>query len=253
MVEHYVTETDMQYDNPYPQETVIDERRCAVAQLVHQGAYEWLTELVQPAQDMATDVLLPLVMVLVAGWCGPAIFVLPTGVVLAAIWRTIEVWEQGELENVANTLFSLKDEITCAVYEGLLSDAQTAASNASDIIYEQDLALGDKICLSLLCGSWMVGAAAAAWDEQTAWALSNVTPGYCEICEQVAWPYYRSYYFPPCPGVWTGGFPCSSRTLPGINENEDGYSPEFELLSIVEDVLITVECDWYSSEAIAWT
>ncbi|GAH08812.1 unnamed protein product, partial [marine sediment metagenome] len=141
----------------------------------------------------------------------------------------------------------------CAIYEGLLVDAQTAAGNARDIIYEQDLALGDKICLSLLCGSWMVAAAAAAWDEQTAWALANVTPGACEMCEQVAWPYYRSYYFPPCPGVWTGGFPCSSRTLPGINESENGYSPEFELLSIVEDIIITVECDWYSSEAIAWT
>ena len=253
IVNYYVTEGDARYDDPYPQETVIDEKRCAVAQLVHRGAYEWLTEVIQPAQDMATDFLVPMVIAIIALWCGPAVFNIPTGTLLAAIWRSIEVWETGELENVVNTLMSIKEEVICAVYEGLLVDAQTAAANARDVIYEQDLAMGDKICLSLLCGSWMIAAAAAAWEEQTSWATTNVTPGYCEICAQVAWPYYRSYYWPPCPGVWTGGFPCSSRSLPGINQDEDGYSPEFELLSIVEDVIITIECDWYSSEAIAWT
>lgn len=253
VVNYYVTEGDARYDNPYPEETIIDEDRCAVAQLTHRAAYEWLTELIQPAQDMATDFLVPAVMAIVALWCGPAVFSIPTGALLAAIWRSIELWETGELENVANTLMSLKEEITCAIYEGLLVDAQTAAKNASDVIYEQDLALGDKICLSLLCGSWMIAAMEEAWTAQTAWATTNVTPGYCEICAQVAWPYFRSYYWPPCPGTWTGGFPCSSRSLPGINQDYDGYSPEFELLSISEDVIITVECDWYSSEIIAWT
>ncbi|GAH17817.1 unnamed protein product, partial [marine sediment metagenome] len=234
------TEEQARYDDPYPQETVVDEERCAVAQLVWAGAYEWLTELIQPAQDMATDILVPAVMVLIAGWCGPAVFNIPTGVLLATIWQSIELWETGELTNVANTLYSLKEEITCAIYEGLLVDAQAAAQAAKVVIYEQDLALGDKICLSLLCGPWMIAAGALAWDEQTAWSLANTEPGYCEICAQTAWPYYRSYFFPPCPGVWLGGFPCSSRTLPGINQDEDGHSPEFELLSIAEDVIITV-------------
>lgn len=252
-IEHYITEEQLQYNNPFPAATVVDEERCAVSQLLFQGAYEWLTELVQPVMDMTSDILMPMAMVLVASWCGATIILLPAGIVLAAIWRLIETWESGEMENVTNTLLSLKDEIICAVYEGLLIDAQTASESVKTIIYEQNLALGDKICLSLLCGPWMIGAAQAAWDEQSAWALINTTPGYCEICAQVVWPYFRSYYWPPCPGTWSGGFPCSSRSLPGINEDENGNSPEFELLSIAEDVIITVGCDWYSSEAIAWT
>jgi len=183
ILNHYVTEGQARYDDPYPSVTIPDADRCAVAQLITRGAYEWLTELIQPAQDAATDILVPIAMALVADWLGAAVFGMPTGAVLATLWRLIEVWEEGEIENVTNTLVSIKEEITCALYTGLAINNRTAASMARAVINEQDLAAGDKILLGLLHSPWMAYAANLAWDEQTAWGIANVTPGYCDTCD----------------------------------------------------------------------
>lgn len=201
IVNYFVDDGVARHDNPYPSATVADGDRCAVAQLVWQGAFEWLTELIQPAQDLATDALIPLVMVLIASWVGPVVFLIPTGVLLAALWRSIETWETGEFESVKNTLISIKEEVICALYEGLVVNAREASKNAREVIYAQDLAPGDKICLSLLCGPWMVKVADDAWSTPTAWATSNVTAGYCDECEELEEDTEFTWTWPPCPGT----------------------------------------------------
>ena len=182
IMNYFVDEGQARHDNPYPQTTVGDTDRCAISQLVWQGGWEMLTELIQPAQDAASDVMLPMVMVLIASWVGPAVFNIPTGVALAVLWNAIEVVEAGSLTNVANTFWSIKEELVCAIYAGLNVDAQTASSMAREVINEQDLAILDKVCLGLLCSPWMVAAAKLAWNTPTAWGTANVTPGYCDAC-----------------------------------------------------------------------
>jgi hypothetical protein len=172
---------------------------------------------------------------------------------LATLWNAIEVWEAGELENVSNTLFSLKEEIVCALYEGLLTDAKAASQAARAVINEQDLAPLDKVCLGLLHSPWMIAACKTAWTGSTAWATANVTPGYCATCEPEEWPFLREDDWPPCPGVWTGNFVCSSRELPGIKANINGYSPEFTLPAIDQPIVIDITCEWYSSKPVGWT
>lgn len=182
ILDHFVDEGQARHDNPYPQTTVGDADRCAISQLVWQGAWEMLTELIQPAQDAASDVMLPMVMVLVASWVGPAVFNIPTGVALAVLWNAIEVVEAGSLTNVANTFWSIREELVCALYAGLNVDANTASQMAREVINEQSLAPLDKVCLGLLCSPWMCAAAKLAWNSSTAWALANVTAGYCDAC-----------------------------------------------------------------------
>ena len=185
IVNHFVDAGQARYDNPYIAETLPDEDRCAIAQLVTRGAYEWLTEFVQPAQDAASDLIIPAIMVLMATWVGPAVFSIPTGALLATVWRLWEVWEEGSLEDVVNTLVSNKEELTCAIYTGLAINNRTAAAMARAIINDTALAGGDKVCLGLLHSPFMMHAAYLAWNEETAWGLANVTPGYCDACDDV--------------------------------------------------------------------
>lgn len=125
IIDWYVDDGVVRYDNPYPAETVVDANRCAIAQLTYQAAYETLTEWVQPAQDFASDVIVGAVLAAIAAATAPATFLTPASGLLAIIWLLVDVWERGEQQNVANTLVSNKEEIICALYDGLLTSAKT--------------------------------------------------------------------------------------------------------------------------------
>ena len=184
MVENFVTEGQLQYEDDYADSTVEgDVDKCATAQLVWSFAYEMITEVFQPLQEKASDVMIPVAMVAIASWIGTPAIGIPVGLMLATAWALIEAWEEGQLVNVVNGLVSAKQELVCAVYNGLAADAQTAYRLAADIIEELpawspiDIALG-----KLLYSPWVIDRMALAWNSETTWATNNVEGDYCVEC-----------------------------------------------------------------------
>ncbi|MCK4958874.1 MAG: hypothetical protein KAT00_05730 [Planctomycetes bacterium] len=254
IVNWYVDDGQARHDDPYPATTVADANRCAIAQLTYYVAHNWLTSWVIPVQDLASDILIPLVMAAVVLACGPAIFTIPTGVLLAAIFATFEVWEEGEQTNVVNTLVANKDEIICAVYDGLLTTAADAAAAAKTIIDGTSLAPLDKACLGLLTAPWAIAMAKAAWTEQTAWATSNVQVGYCTVCDALLEGVEFTFTWPPCPGSYhkDGGVCYGSPSVLCFNANI-ANAHQMHDVQITDYNQLTIQVKYKSKWGSGWT
>lgn len=256
MVEHFVTEGALQYEDGYGSSTVpVETDRCATAQLAWSFAWEFLTEIIQPAQDKAVDVLLPAAMVAIAVWVGTPLLGIPTGIVLALLWNVIELWVEGQLANVANGLYSAKEELVCAVYDGLGTNAAAAAAAAGDVISDLpgwspiDILVG-----KLLFAPWVIDRCALAWDNQTSWATNNVEYGYCQMCldptegsDWIAYPVIQPY-----------GDVVQDHSTPGSYWVEDsvcGWMPDARVCgAVVEVVAETGDCSGgpcYTTEGCA--
>ena len=184
MVETFVDTGELQYKDDYGITTVVgDAKQCGTAQLAWSFAYEVITEIFQPIQDKASDVMMPIALVAIAAWIGTPVIGIPVGLILATIWATIEAWEESQLVNVVNGLVSAKEELICAVFTGLQVDSQAAYLLAADIIEELpawspiDITLG-----KLLYSPWVLDRMRLAYENDTTWAQNNVTPGYCDDC-----------------------------------------------------------------------
>jgi hypothetical protein len=195
-------------------------------------------------------------MVVLAIWVGTPALGIPVGVLLALLWNVIEVWVEGQLMNVANALFSARDDLVCAVYEGLAFDFRTAEENAADVINElAGFSPIDKLVMRSLYAPWAIKLSSIAWENQTAWAVSNVTPGYCLVCPDNPGILTFDVTWPPCPGAmfqdsgfcagngWTCAF-----NLAGVGHLEHEFILGNPLLhGECENVEVTI--DWYSQEA----
>lgn len=184
LIETFVDSGELQYDDDYGGDTIVgDAKQCAVAQLTWSFAYEMLTEVFQPIQDKASDVMMPIAMVAIASWIGTPVIGIPVGLILAAIWAFIESWEEGQLANVINGLVSAKDELVCAVFTGLQVDQQTAYLAAAAII--ETLPAWSPIDISLgktLFSPFVMNQVEKAYDNTTTWAVNNVEAGFCDDC-----------------------------------------------------------------------
>lgn len=199
MVDYYITEGQLQYVDDYGASTVeTDIKKCATAQLVWLFAYEVITEIFQPLQNKASDVMVPIAMVAIASWVGSPAIGIPVGLILATCWALAEAWEESQLVNVVNGFLSARHELVCAVYNGLLVDAQTAYRSAADIIEDLpawspiDIALG-----KLLYSPWVIDRMSLAWENATAWATNGVEAGYCVDCPPgITGSNWIAYYIP---------------------------------------------------------
>jgi len=186
LVENYIDSGEFQYVDDYGAQTVVgDAKRCATAQLTYTFAYECITEIFQPIQEKATDIMIPAAMVAIATWVGTPALGIPVGIILATCWAAVEAWEESQLVNVVNGLVSAKNELICAVFNGLAIDAQAAHNLAAEVIdtipawSPIDQGLG-----FLLYSPWVIDRMALAYTNATAWAVLNVTPGYCDDCPE---------------------------------------------------------------------
>lgn len=189
IVDEYLGDETLQVDDPYPGNATpgIPSDACAIAQLTYAFMFETLTEIVQPAQKQAIAVLLPAAMAVIASWIGTPLLGIPVGVLLAVLWDVVEIWVDGRLQDVVNSLYSLKDEIVCALYTPLSEAGSLGAASqeAYAVIADQeDLSPIDKAVLKGLCAPWVLDRMALAWTNQTAWATSRVSVGYCEDCPE---------------------------------------------------------------------
>ena len=238
-------------NDPYGPGTEIEARRCAVAQLTFWQAWEWLTEIIQPLQENSMDIVVPAVLLLIAGMVGAGPLAIPAGAILAMIGLLFDIWVDGSLADVQNALLAHREELICAVYNGLSYDYAMAHSLARNVIDDiGELSSLDLILMRALFGPWAQKLASLAHTAGTDWALANVVAGACDDC---TWVYEQIYRFPPSPGDWTGGFPSYIGLWPGINVNEDGYSVDFELPSIVEHVDFEIQTKFVSDHGLGNT
>lgn len=232
-------------NDPYAGDTEIVARRCAVAQLTYWQAWEWLTEIIQPIQENAMDVVVPLTLAVIGVMVGVTPLAIPAGAVIAFLSVLIDVWVDGSLQDVQNSLWAHRDELTCAVYEGLSYDYRAAEARAETVIASMtELSPLDLIVMRATFAPWAIALASKAYTQATPWALANVAAGACDDC---SWVYEVVYVFPPSPGDWTGAFPTYIGRYPGINQNEDGYSLGFVLPDILSNVDIEIQTRFTSS------
>jgi hypothetical protein len=205
----------------------------------------------QPVAKETIDILLPLAMAALAASCGTVILAIPAGIVLALLWKLIEIDVAESLVNVTNAMWSYKQELVCAIWGGLAIDYRSAEERATETIANMaGLSALDKVALRMMFGPWAIGLCAKAWANQTAWALANVDPGGCVTCK---WWSRDTWEHPPCPGTWTGTFDCSSKGRVSVNSNTWAYSETFNLPDILTNVDIAIAAKWSSVHPSGWT
>ena len=251
IVEDYLDDGELLPNDPYPDDTEVSARRCAVAQLTYWQAYGWLTEIIQPLQENSMDAVVPIALGVIAVMVGVTPLAIPAGALIVFLSVLIDVWIDGSLEAVRNTVWANRDELICAVYAGLTYDYRAAADRAEEVIATMtSLSPIDRILMRAMFAPWAMALASKAYTQATAWALANVSAGVCDDCDYVD---EFTWAFPPCPGDWTGAFPCYLDRYPGINVNEDGYSASFTIDSITSNIDIEIECQYSSKFGSGWT
>ena len=184
MIDGYIDSGDLIYTDPFDGTTQpLGADRCAIANLVWQSAYEMLTEVLQPVQNATLDYVLPAAMTALATMIGGPVLGLSTGTLLVIVWDLLQVWAEGELENVVNAYFSYRQELVCAVYEGLAIDVSEAVTLSAAVIDGiPDFALLDAALMKYLFGRMWIQKMADAWTNQTAWAIGNSDHTSCASC-----------------------------------------------------------------------
>lgn len=234
IVDEGLTDGTLIENDPYGPTTEIEARRCAVAQLTFWQAWELLTETIQPLQENSMDIVVPAVLLLITGWVGAGPLAIPAGALIVLVGLFIDIWVDGSLADVQNAVLAHREELMCALYNGLSYDYNSATNHASDVINSMtELSPLDLLLMRALFSPWAIKLASLAYTAGTDWALANVVAGACDDC---TWVYEHIYIFPPSPGDWTGAFPTYIGRYPGINMNEDGYSLAFVLPSIAENI-----------------
>ena len=238
-------------DDPYGVDTEISTRRCAVAQLTYWQAWELLTEVIQPFQENSMDLAVPATLALIAGFVGAGPLAIPAGALLVIVGLFVDIWVDGTLADVQNSILAHREELICAVYNGLSYDYDAAYHRAKDVIDDIGaLSSIDLIVMRALFAPWAIKTASLAHTAGTDWAIANVDADACDDC---TWVYEQIYIFPPSPAAWTGGFPTYIGRYPGLNMNEEMYSEAFVLPSIVENVDIEIQIKFISCLPIAYT
>ena len=251
IVLEYLDDGKMIDNDPYGVDTEISARRCAVAQLTFWQSYEWLTEVIQPLQDNAMDVVVPLFFSVVAVLVGVTPLAIPAGAAIAMLSALVDVWIEGSLTDVQNAIWAHRDELTCAVYMGLSYDYAAAEANAAGVLGDiTELSPMDLVVMRAMFAPWAMALASNAYTQGTDWALANVSSGACDDCE---WIYDAVYEWPPCPGTFSGGFSCWTGRWPGLNANEEALSPTFTIPDITGDIDIRIECRFMSKFGSGWT
>lgn len=251
IIDDYLGTGGLQAEDDYWDDTVIEANRCPIAQLVFWQAWEFTTEILQPVARETIDILLPAAMAVLATMCGTVVLAIPVGVLLAVLWKLIEIDVAGSMQDVTNSLWSHKHELICAVWGGLAEDYRAVEERATEVIANMSgLSALDKIALRMLYSPWAIGLAEKAWTNQTAWAIANVDAGVCDTC---AWWFRKTWTLPPVPALWTGTFTPTPEGRLGIKADTLAYSETFTLPDILTNVDFAIEGQWSSVHPSGWT
>jgi hypothetical protein len=164
----------------------VDAERCALAQVTYAFMFEWMTETIIPAEKVLVDVILPASMGAVGLAIGGPLLGVPAASITAALIALGDLAADNQLESLVNSLFANKEEIVCALYQGLETSYQQAHLDVSEVVNDMaSLGYTDKLIVRTLLAPWAMAACQAVIDIPTSWATSHITAGYCVICEDI--------------------------------------------------------------------
>lgn len=235
----------------YTDDRPVDTARCAIANLVWQGAFEMVTGVIQPAQTSAVEGLLPLVLGELADWLGRVIE-WAVGPVLDLVRAAINAWVQDELAAVAAAYTANRQALVCAVYEGLAIDVGTAVVNAQSVISGiEGLSAIDVRVMRILYQQYFIGLQMDNWVEQSEWAIAHASGVSCASCEQN--PESTLCDDPIHPALYTGDVIFGSNVISmgdGVPPSDCTHMGPAESAAIDNPVtgsyMIDAEAVWYS-------
>ena len=186
IVDDYVTDGVLIPGDIYGEDTEVSAERCAVAQLTYQQMYDILTIYLQPFQETSADVMLGVILAGLVVTVGVAGLAIPAATIVAVLLGLADMAVEASLTAIRNAISSNKDELICALYNGLQTDYAAAQAEARVILDGIGvLTYADKVILGQLFAPWAIYLAAVAHGNGTTWATSNVTAGVCDDCDEV--------------------------------------------------------------------
>ena len=186
IVDDYVTDGVLIPGDIYGEDTEVSAERCAVAQLTYQQMYDILTIYLQPFQETSADVMLGVILAGLVVTVGVAGLAIPAATIVAVLLGLADMAVEASLTAIRNAISSNKDELICALYNGLQTDYAAAQAEARVILDAIGvLTYADKVILGQLFAPWAIYLAAVAHGNGTTWATSNVTAGVCDDCDEV--------------------------------------------------------------------
>ena len=183
-IDKYITDNGLQIEDDYGDDTVVDGERCAVAQLTYAAAWDFLTEVTVPLSDTLVDIILPASMMALAVMIGTTVLGIPVAIFVAVLGALIFMYTEGAEANVINEYFEFKEDLICALYNGLEINARAAEAEAMVVINKMEIGPTDKVLLHTMIAPWAIALAQTAHDNTTAWAVANVDAGVCDTCDE---------------------------------------------------------------------
>ncbi|WP_462273672.1 hypothetical protein [Methanohalophilus sp.] len=254
VVDTYLTDGTVVIEDDNGGTIPIDTERCALAQLTYAFMFEWMDETAIPLQEELASILLPAAVLAVGAAIGVTLVGIPVALITATLISLGAIAVDNQLSNLVNALIANKEEIVCALYNGLETDYQTAHRQASVVIDGMEsIGFTDKQIAKALMAPWAITKAKAALDAGTAWATSNVEPMFCLVCAENALPFVYVVEFPPCsPSGWTGTWQCTDDGEMAMNGAHVATSPSWQIDNSVSWD-IEIECRWRSRFPSGWT
>ena len=187
VVEDYLDDGTLIPGDIYGPDAEASADRCAVAQLVYHQAWDILTVYLQPFQETSADVMLGIILAALVATVGVAAVAVPAGIVVAVIVGLADMMVEGSLSTIRSAIVANKDELICAVYQGLQTDYASAQADARIILDGiGSFTYADKVIIGQLFAPWAIYLAATAHANATEWATSRLEAGACDDCDEVS-------------------------------------------------------------------
>ncbi|GAG58104.1 unnamed protein product, partial [marine sediment metagenome] len=167
------------YDT-YGPTTAEEDERCALAQLVYWQAWQVVVNLIGPLDELAIDLLMPVLVGFIATLAGGPVVGIPAALLIMLVRGLVEEKVGGTLDDVLSTWEDAEEDVICAVYVGLATGYREAERLAMEEINSLPvISAVAKIVLHCMVCPWAIMAAKEAYDNESDFAVENVTPGYC--------------------------------------------------------------------------
>lgn len=207
IIDGYLTDgTLIPYDT-YGGTTALEDERCALAQLVYWQAWQVVVNLIGPLDELAVDLLMPVLVGFIATLAGGPVVGIPAALLIMLVRGLVEEKVGGTLGDVLSTWEDAQEDIICAVYVGLATGYREAERLAmEEIVSLPVISPVAMVALHCLVCPWAIMAAKEAYDNASDFAIENVTPGYCVDCDEVQGRTFYDVTWPPCEGSMFQGW-----------------------------------------------
>lgn len=212
VIEEYLGDGTLSIEDDNGSTTPADAERCALAQLTYAFMFEFMDETVIPTEKVLVDIILPLAVGAVTSAIGSPLLGVPVAAITATLIALGDLAADNELANLRNALFANKEELVCAMYNGMELSYQQAHNEAAAVVNDMEsLGATDKIIVRALLAPWAMAQCKRVYDDATSWATSNVTAGYCDACSEIegsdwiAIPYFLEETVNWTSGGWVWG------------------------------------------------